>query len=110
VHASLKCGNSFCFGLADMKFPNRIAMPTMQMAETLSTAAASDCLMGAKVGSTDGDRFLFLRAWACVYREPFAMVLAVIIAWLAVQIPLASLVGRCIKLGMDEPATRAAVF
>lgn len=26
-----------------------------------------------------------------------------IIAWLALQIPLASLVGPCIKLGMDEP-------
>jgi hypothetical protein len=29
VRASPKCGSSFCFGLGAMKFPKRIAMPTM---------------------------------------------------------------------------------
>jgi hypothetical protein len=38
VRASLKCGNSFCFGVADIKFPNRIAMPTTPMALMIGLA------------------------------------------------------------------------
>ena len=34
-----------------------------------------------------------------------AMVATVIVIWFALQLPLATLIGKCIKLGMGEPVT-----
>jgi hypothetical protein len=33
------------------------------------------------------------------------MVTTVIVIWFALQLPLATLIGKCIKLGMGEPVT-----
>jgi hypothetical protein len=35
------------------------------------------------------------------------MILTLTIAWLALQLPFATLVGKCIKLGMGEPGPLA---
>jgi hypothetical protein len=39
--ASLKCGSSFCFGEAAVKYPNRLAIPTMLMWSGLTIQATS---------------------------------------------------------------------